>query len=65
MESLDPPGRALEASSSIDRLQRCLRDIQAGSQHIVASDESWERFGQVWLGVGEPAMVEQPSGQQP
>ena len=39
------------------RLQRCFRDIQAGSQHIVPSEESWERFGQVYLGVGQPAMV--------
>jgi alkylation response protein AidB-like acyl-CoA dehydrogenase len=39
------------------RLQRCLRDIQAGSQHIVVSDESWERAAQVWLGVGEPQML--------
>jgi alkylation response protein AidB-like acyl-CoA dehydrogenase len=38
-------------------LQRCFRDIQAGSQHIVVSDESWERVGQVWLGVGEPQMI--------
>jgi alkylation response protein AidB-like acyl-CoA dehydrogenase len=40
-----------------NRLQRCLRDIQAGSQHIVVSDESWERMGQVWLGVAEPQML--------
>jgi alkylation response protein AidB-like acyl-CoA dehydrogenase len=39
------------------RLQRCLRDIQAGSQHIVVSDESWERAAQVWLGIGEPQML--------
>ncbi|MCH2171433.1 acyl-CoA dehydrogenase family protein [Myxococcota bacterium] len=39
------------------RLQRCFRDIQAGSQHIVPGDESWERFGQVYLGVGRPVMV--------
>ncbi|MFK7897392.1 MAG: acyl-CoA dehydrogenase family protein [Myxococcota bacterium] len=34
-------------------LQRCFRDIQAASQHIVANDEGWERLGQVWLGVTE------------
>ena len=39
------------------RLQRCFRDIQAGSQHIVVSDESFERAAQVWLGVGEPQML--------
>jgi alkylation response protein AidB-like acyl-CoA dehydrogenase len=39
------------------RLQRCFRDIQAGSQHIVVSDESYERAAQVWLGIGEPSML--------
>lgn len=39
------------------RLQRCFRDIQAGAQHIVPSEESWERVGQVLLGVGVPAMI--------
>jgi len=39
------------------RLQRCFRDIQTGSQHIVVSDESFERAAQVWLGVGEPQML--------
>ena len=39
------------------RLQRCQRDIQAGGQHILASEESWERVGQALLGVGEPRMV--------
>ena len=39
------------------RLQRCLRDIQAGCQHIVPSEESWERVAQVGLGVSEPAMI--------
>lgn len=39
------------------RLQRCFRDIQAGAQHIVVSDESYERAAQVWLGVGEPQML--------
>lgn len=39
------------------RLQRCFRDIQTGSQHIVPGDESWERVGQVMLGVGTPAMI--------
>jgi alkylation response protein AidB-like acyl-CoA dehydrogenase len=39
------------------RLQRCFRDIQAGSQHIVPSEETWERVGQAYLGVGTPAMI--------
>ena len=39
------------------RLQRCLRDIQAGCQHIVPSEESWERVAQVGLGLGEPGMI--------
>jgi alkylation response protein AidB-like acyl-CoA dehydrogenase len=39
------------------RLQRCFRDIQAGSQHIVVSDESYERAAQVWLGIAEPRML--------
>ena len=38
-------------------LQRCLRDIETGAQHIVPSDESWERVGYSWLGLGEPAML--------
>jgi len=38
-------------------LQRCLRDIETGAQHIVPSDESWERVGHYWLGLGEPAML--------
>lgn len=40
-----------------NRLQRCLRDIETGAQHIVPSDESWERVAQWWLGVGEPMML--------
>jgi len=39
------------------RLQRCFRDIQAGAQHIVPSEETWERVGQVQLGVGTPGMI--------
>lgn len=39
------------------RLQRCLRDIQAGCQHLVPSEESWERVAQVWLGLGDPPML--------
>ena len=39
------------------RLQRTLRDIQAGAQHIVPSEESWERVGEFWLGAGIPAMI--------
>ena len=38
-------------------LQRCLRDLQAGAQHIVPGEESWERIAQVWLGLGDPGMV--------
>jgi alkylation response protein AidB-like acyl-CoA dehydrogenase len=38
-------------------LQRCLRDIEAGAQHIVPGEESWERVGQVWLGLADPGMV--------
>ena len=38
-------------------LQRCFRDLQAGSQHVVASDEGFERAGQVMLGVGEPTFL--------
>ena len=40
-----------------ERLQRGFRDIQAGAQHIVASEENWERVGQVYLGVGKPMMI--------
>ena len=39
-----------------NRLQRCLRDVQAGSQHILASEESWEKVGQFWLGLDAPVM---------
>ena len=38
-------------------LQRCFRDLQAGSQHVVASDEGFERAGQVMLGVAEPTFL--------
>lgn len=38
------------------RLQRCLRDIEAGAQHVLASEESWERVGHYWLGVDGPVM---------
>ena len=47
-------------ASSIYRegaLQRCFRDLQAGSQHVVASDEGFERAGQVMLGVGNPQFL--------
>ena len=40
-----------------NRLQRCLRDIETGAQHIVPSDESWERVATYWLGLGEPPML--------
>ncbi|MCP4905164.1 MAG: hypothetical protein GY910_09300 [bacterium] len=36
-----------------NRLQRCLCDIQVGSQHILASEEGWERIGRHWLGLEE------------
>jgi alkylation response protein AidB-like acyl-CoA dehydrogenase len=39
------------------RLQRCWRDIQAGCQHIVPSEESWERVAQVGLGLPDPGML--------
>lgn len=39
-----------------NRLQRCLRDIEAGSQHILASEEGWERVARYWLGLEEPVM---------
>jgi alkylation response protein AidB-like acyl-CoA dehydrogenase len=39
-----------------NRLQRCLRDIQAGAQHILASEEGWDRIGRNWLGIEEPFM---------
>ncbi len=47
-------------ASSIYRegaLQRCFRDLQAGSNHVVASDEGFERAGQVFLGVGNPTFL--------
>ena len=31
-------------------LQRCLRDINAGAQHAMVSDSSYERLGQILLG---------------
>lgn len=47
-------------ASSIYRggaLQRCFRDLQAGSNHVVASDEGFERAGQVMLGVGNQTFL--------
>ncbi len=38
-------------------LQRCFRDLQAGSQHVVASDEGFERAGQVLLGLDPPGFL--------
>ena len=38
-------------------LQRCHRDLQAGAQHVVASEEGFERAGQVYLGVGTPGFL--------
>jgi alkylation response protein AidB-like acyl-CoA dehydrogenase len=32
-------------------LQRCLRDIHAGTQHFMVSDSAYERLGQILLGV--------------
>jgi len=32
-------------------LQRCLRDINAGAQHIMVADSAYERLGQILLGV--------------
>jgi indole-3-acetate monooxygenase len=31
-------------------LQRCLRDINAGAQHLMVSDSAYERLGQILLG---------------
>jgi hypothetical protein len=31
-------------------LQRCLRDINAGAQHLMVSDAAYERLGQILLG---------------
>lgn len=31
-------------------LQRCLRDINAGAQHLMVSDSAYERLGQIMLG---------------
>lgn len=39
------------------RLGRCHRDLIAGRQHVVASEEAWERLGQAWLGMGDPGMI--------
>ena len=39
-----------------NRLQRCLRDIETGAQHILASEEGWERIGRYWLGLEEPVL---------
>lgn len=39
-------------------LQRCLRDIRTGMQHVAVSEEVWERVGAVRLGLArEPFMV--------
>jgi alkylation response protein AidB-like acyl-CoA dehydrogenase len=38
-------------------LQRCFRDAQAGAQHIVASEEAFERAGRVFLGGGDPGFI--------
>jgi hypothetical protein len=31
-------------------LQRCLRDINAGAQHLMVIDSAYERLGQILLG---------------
>jgi alkylation response protein AidB-like acyl-CoA dehydrogenase len=39
-------------------LQRCLRDIRTGMQHVAVSEEVWERVGMVRLGLArDPFMV--------
>jgi alkylation response protein AidB-like acyl-CoA dehydrogenase len=39
-------------------LQRCLRDLRTGLQHVAVSEEVWERAGQVALGLArDPFMV--------
>jgi alkylation response protein AidB-like acyl-CoA dehydrogenase len=39
-------------------LQRCLRDIRTGMQHVAVSEEVWERVGCVRLGLArDPFMV--------
>lgn len=47
------------ASSLYDTsaLQRCFRDAQAGAQHIVASEEAYERAGGVFLGGDDPNFI--------
>jgi len=50
--------RAAGASSVFrtNRLQRALHDLETGSQHILASEENWERVGRYWLGLDGPVM---------
>jgi alkylation response protein AidB-like acyl-CoA dehydrogenase len=39
-------------------VQRCLRDIRTGMQHVAVSEEVWERVGQVRVGLArDPFMV--------
>ena len=38
-------------------LQRCMRDAQAGAQHIVASDEMLERAGRAFLTGEDPGFL--------
>lgn len=59
MEAAQTAFRAAGAAAIYrnNRLQRCLRDIETGAQHIVPSDESWERAGHYWLGLGTPLML--------
>ena len=44
------------AVSRSNRLQRALRDLETGAQHILASEENWERVGRYWLGLDGPWM---------
>ncbi len=36
-----------------DRLQMCMRDINAGAQHFAVSDVAYENYGQFLLGLDE------------
>jgi alkylation response protein AidB-like acyl-CoA dehydrogenase len=38
-------------------LQRCLRDIQTGAQHILVADHNYEYAGQVRLGIAPPHVM--------
>jgi alkylation response protein AidB-like acyl-CoA dehydrogenase len=36
-----------------NKLQMCLRDINAGAQHLAVSDVAYENYGQFMLGLDE------------